>query len=434
MEFDGCTSNEAAAQQTLVALVEETPAHDAMQPSLTSPAIPRNDDATENPVLADSAKLNEGRASGNGSDKLLGMLKKSRETVVAASAIAAAPAAAAPGTDTRVAYSYPELVKRCEDNKLYRAGCAVVFSLGCITSPFVFHTRRYILPFGFTSMRSFTSFVQPDSECPYICEILDGGDGKQAHFRVTCIDDVEQPIVAHSPSAAWRQVLRMIRAKALHMGISVNLSDQISGLVMFGVVHPSIQQTLRGLTGSTRCRSMDYFEHKTGYEDGIDVDTVDASCYVPDARLLLDVFDGMHLPSTVPVNNFLSELDQHVNDIIATTPQSRRASDDVPDVQLLPHNLSHEEVAHVMSVISADAQLSAAEEQVFYAILAHVKSTSSSPSSFSSLNNGKHDVLCWWHMHEAACAFNGFSRSACCLQCHHHFLVLNSCCFSFTEA
>jgi hypothetical protein len=205
----------------------------------------------------------------------------------------------------------------------------------------------------------------------------------------------------------------MIRAQAQHLGIAINMSDQVSGLVMFGVVHPSIQQTLRGLAGSARCKTMDYFEHKTGYEDGADVDIIDASTYSPDPRLLLDDSDEADLRAVVPVNNFLSELDQHVNDIIATTPLSRRASGESFAPQPLPLGLSHDEVAHIISVISSDAELSTAEAEVFDQLVAHVRSTSShSPEALPLLNNGKHDVLCWWHMHEATCAALGFSRSA----------------------
>jgi hypothetical protein len=399
-------------------VAEEVTVSEATEPAATTSALPNTELGIENHVSGDSVAHNNSSSTTGverqGSGKIMSVLKKGKESIQEAASIISASSFMAPSAskpESRVSYTYPELLKRSADNKLYRAGSVVIFSLGCLTSPSVFHTRRYILPFGFTSVRLFTSFVLPDTQCPYICEILDGGDGKQALFRVTCIDDVEQPVVALSPSAAWRQVLKMIRAKAQYLGISINFSDNVSGLVMFGVVHPSIQQTLRGFTGPARCRSMDYFEHKTGYEDGADVDVIDSSTYTPHPRLLADDSDESDLRSVLPVNNFLSELDQHVSDIIATTPLSCRASDENLVFQSLPNGLSHDEVAHIVSVVSTDGELSSAEAEVFGKLLAHVRSTSShSPGILSSLGNGKHDVLCWWHMHEATCAAHGFSR------------------------
>jgi hypothetical protein len=421
MEFDSANSNGDLEPQRLSnVVVGEISANDTNEPMETTCSLPGVVDMMQNGNSNNSAILDENLGTGaakHGSEAIFGALRRGREAVAAASAVVSTTLASSLSkAELRSSYSHTELMKRCEDNKLYRAGSSLIFSLGCLTSPSVFHTRRYILPFGFTSVRSFTSFVQPNVQCPYICEILDGGDGSQAHFRVTCIDDVEQPVVALSPSAAWRQVLRMIRAQAQHQGITVNFSDHVNGLVMFGVVHPSIQQTLRGLTGNVRCRSMDYFEHKTGYEDGVDVDIIDASSHVPDSRLLVDELDELNIRSVVPPNNFLSELDQHVSDIIATTPLSRRASEDIPDVPPLPHGLSHDEIAHVISVISADAEMNAFEAEVFEKLLAHVRSPSAeSPTSLSLPCDGKLDVLCWWHMHEAALAANGFSRFATCV-------------------
>ena len=428
MELDYLTSTstgDLGQQELPETFAADISANDISEPTATASAAPSIKDTTEDQTPAAAAMHDEGEGRGKGVlglQKGCSVLRKGREAATLAVAAAAdsnpllqhvAPHVCR--NDARVSYTYPELIKRCEGNKLYRAGSATVFSLGCLTSPSVFHTRRYILPFGFTSVRSFTSYVQPNSPCPYICEILDGGDGKQANFRVTCIDDAQHPIVALSPSAAWRQVLRMIRAQAQHMGITVDLSDHVSGLVMFGVVHPSIQQTLRGLTGPARCRSMDYFEHKTGYEDGLDVDVIDASSYVPDSRLLVDDADDIDVDSLVPANNFLSELDQHVHDIIATTPLSCRASED-PDVQPLPQGLSHDDVSRIISCMSSDAEICATDLEVFDRLAVHVRSTSLhfSPASDASPSTIKQEVLCWWHRREACTAAHGFSRFVTC--------------------
>lgn len=428
MEVDNCAnSNEDLDPHTLPSTVVGDVSLNDNCEAVTAPCdVPCVDDIVQHGASANDAMNDENPVKGrekHGSEAVSDALKRGKATAAASSVAASSILTSSRSkAELRSLYSHSELVKRSGDNKLYRAGSALIFSLGNLNASSVFHTRRYILPFGFTSVRSFTSFVQPDMQCPYICEILDGGDGNLAHFRVTCIDDVEQPVVALSPSAAWRQVLKMIRAQAQHQGIAVDFSDHVNGLVMFGVVHPSIQQTLRGLTGTARCRSMDYFEHKTGYEDGIDVDIIDASSHVPDSRLLPDDLDDVCLRSTVPPNNFLNELDQHVSEIMATTPLSRRASEDICDVSL-PDGLSHDEVAHVVSVISADEEMSAAEAEVFEKVLAHVRSTSPHSPCFSSLSDGKHDVLCWWHMLEAASAANGFSRFAVRFSSFAHALL-----------
>jgi hypothetical protein len=405
------------------ALVKELSPKDSSDPVILASLSSALDITENNPLQAHGD--HNGAEVKQESGKVL--IEKGREaaahSAAATSSFQPPPPPLLNKTDIRGSFTYPELLKRCQDNKLYRAGSATVFSLGCVASPFVFHTRRYILPFGFTSVRSFTSYVQPDVQCPYICEIIDGGDGKQAQFRVTCFDDLEHPILALSPSAAWRQVVRMVRAHAQLKGINVNHSDQISGLVMFGVGHPSIQQTLRGMTGPSRCRTMEYFEHKTGYEDGVDVDIIDASVYVPDSRLLENDIDDIDLHAVPPVNNFLTELDQHVNDIVATTPLSHSSSADLQQFQALPSGLSHRDISYVISAISAEIELCSADTEIFEKLVAHVKSTTShSSSAASSLDSSdKHAVLCWWHMREAASAAHGFSRFAAVDALSSHF-------------
>ena len=71
-----------------------------------------------------------------------------------------------------------------------------------------FHSSRNIFPIGFKSCREYTSMVDPNRRCDYICEILDGGHSPI--FKVTCQDDPGNPIVKDASSGAWIDVFKRI--------------------------------------------------------------------------------------------------------------------------------------------------------------------------------------------------------------------------------
>jgi hypothetical protein len=64
-----------------------------------------------------------------------------------------------------------------------------------------FHTARNIFPIGFKSVRESSSMIHPGKRCDYICEILDGGNSPL--YKITCMDDIDNPIIKEASSAAW---------------------------------------------------------------------------------------------------------------------------------------------------------------------------------------------------------------------------------------
>ena len=71
-----------------------------------------------------------------------------------------------------------------------------------------FHSHRNIFPIGFKSVRESTSMINPDKRCDYICEILDGGSGPL--YKVTCEDDMDNPIIKDASSGAWIEICKRI--------------------------------------------------------------------------------------------------------------------------------------------------------------------------------------------------------------------------------
>jgi hypothetical protein len=53
--------------------------------------------------------------------------------------------------------------------------------------------------------------TNPNQRVKYTCQIIDAGDRPQ--FVITAEDDAINPIVSHSPSGAWRIVLKRILEK-----------------------------------------------------------------------------------------------------------------------------------------------------------------------------------------------------------------------------
>jgi len=119
-------------------------------------------------------------------------------------------------------------------------GELVIDALGVIVDRFPYVTERYTWPIGFTSTRLFQSYVNPDDKIKYTCQITDAGDKPQ--FVITPADDTANPVIASSPSAAWRAVLKRISAKTGQM-----LTDTTNGCHRFGLAHSVVASLLREL-------------------------------------------------------------------------------------------------------------------------------------------------------------------------------------------
>jgi hypothetical protein len=73
---------------------------------------------------------------------------------------------------------------------------------------------------------------------------VESSQGKP-QFIITAEDDVDHPVVAHSPSAAWRAVLKRVAPQSGRDNISV------SGTMRFGLAHPVVSHLIRELPGAS---------------------------------------------------------------------------------------------------------------------------------------------------------------------------------------
>jgi len=126
-------------------------------------------------------------------------------------------------------------------------GELIIENLGVVIprSPYV--NEKHIWPIGFTSVRYFSSMNNPDQRVKYTSQIVDAGDRPQ--FVVTAADDPQNPIVSHSPSGAWRTVLKRVMGKGLSEDTKKNIS--VSGTLRFGLAHPVISNLIRDLPGAS---------------------------------------------------------------------------------------------------------------------------------------------------------------------------------------
>lgn len=124
-------------------------------------------------------------------------------------------------------------------------GELTIESLGTVVPRFPYITERHTWPIGFVSSRYFSSMTRPEVKVRYTSQIVDSSEGKP-QFIVTAEDDADHPIIAHSPSAAWRTVLKRVIANSGNT--SSNIS--VSGTMRFGLAHPIVSHLIRELPGS----------------------------------------------------------------------------------------------------------------------------------------------------------------------------------------
>ena len=73
-----------------------------------------------------------------------------------------------------------------------------------------------------------------DQKCDYICEILDGGNGPL--YKVTCMEDPENPIVRDASSASWIEICKKIN-DVNNMGRN---KVTVSGPDRYGLAEPAV--------------------------------------------------------------------------------------------------------------------------------------------------------------------------------------------------
>jgi hypothetical protein len=123
-------------------------------------------------------------------------------------------------------------------------GELTIESLGTVIPRFPYITERHTWPIGFVSSRYFSSMANPEVKVRYTSAIVDSPEGKP-QFIVTAEDDADHPIIAHSPSAAWRTVLKRVISNSGNT--SSNIS--VSGTMRFGLAHPIVSHLIRELPG-----------------------------------------------------------------------------------------------------------------------------------------------------------------------------------------
>lgn len=83
-----------------------------------------------------------------------------------------------------------------------------------------------------------------EQKVKYTCQIADGGD--KPSFIITAADDPQSPIISHSPSAAWKVVLKKV------VGKEAVEEKKISGSSHFGLSHPLVAQLIKELPGAEK--------------------------------------------------------------------------------------------------------------------------------------------------------------------------------------
>ena len=122
-----------------------------------------------------------------------------------------------------------------------------------------YHTRRFIYPVGFLSERSYASYRQPGTKTVYTCEVLDGG--VRPEFKITVSDDMDNPIVAADPTAAWRVVEQRVQAvPPSPVDSRPQTVQRLCGAAYFGLAHPSVIKRLQEFSGAKKC--LDYLYDK----------------------------------------------------------------------------------------------------------------------------------------------------------------------------
>ncbi|KAK4526530.1 hypothetical protein GAYE_SCF25G4446 [Galdieria yellowstonensis] len=145
-------------------------------------------------------------------------------------------------------------VPRSEDGSFImplRLGVLTIESLGYI-DPYRkgFHNERVIYPIGFRSRRHFTSMMNVDRQCDYICEIVDCGYDYPI-FRVTCEDLPDQVFEETSASGCWSRILKIIRERTPEERRRSHVS--VSGPEYFGFVNPLVLEMIQELPNADLC-------------------------------------------------------------------------------------------------------------------------------------------------------------------------------------
>lgn len=109
-----------------------------------------------------------------------------------------------------------------------------------------FHSDRYLLPAGYTSVRIYPSIQTPSQKCEYTCRIIDAGEAPL--FEMVAEDDPDNPVRASSSSQCHAQVL-----KAINKARGKIATNTGSGPDFFGYGNPTIMNLIQKLPNAEKC-------------------------------------------------------------------------------------------------------------------------------------------------------------------------------------
>lgn len=111
-----------------------------------------------------------------------------------------------------------------------------------------YHSKRYILPVGFTTSRSYFSVLSPDSVINYYSTILD--NGPTPLYQVTPEGHPEMTFQSASTTGAWAAV-----SKAAAAIRGKDSAPSVSGPDFFGLANPTVSMLIERLPNSDKCES-----------------------------------------------------------------------------------------------------------------------------------------------------------------------------------
>lgn len=111
-----------------------------------------------------------------------------------------------------------------------------------------YHNKRYILPVGFTTSRSYLSVMSPDANMVYFSTILDNGPAPL--YQVTPEGHPEMTFQSASTTGAWAAV-----SKAAAAIRGKDSAPSVSGPDYFGLANPTVSMLIEQLPNSEKCES-----------------------------------------------------------------------------------------------------------------------------------------------------------------------------------
>lgn len=111
-----------------------------------------------------------------------------------------------------------------------------------------YHNKRYILPVGYTTSRSYLSVISPDSSMNYFSTILDNGPSPL--YQVTPEGHPEMIFQSTSTTGTWAAV-----AKAAAVIRGKDSAPSVSGPDYFGLANPTVSMLIERLPNADKCES-----------------------------------------------------------------------------------------------------------------------------------------------------------------------------------